>query len=300
MYLLHLFCSPHILMLFLIQFKPFGPSFFSRRRLKYLHYRWTVSSLCCFYFFLLSTPVLPLCDIIFYSVLLFIFSVFHLFQEKEKKYMLPLDNLKLRDVEKGFMSNKCVFAIFNTELRFVCAADGLCLCMCMFGEWACDSEKGVLLLSPACWSYSDILQGWTYWRKKGRKYQTCVLPFLWPLPFNFDTGSERISNEYCSGCSFFVSEYMPDLWGQGRAELDCAGFKCVKQIEKDRETKRQHNRASECLGVGPDPKPGWLYQTMWALFIILCYVAFGLTLDLCVHVHVCTCMYVALCVCVSV
>ncbi|XP_073333204.1 dynamin 3a isoform X2 [Pagrus major] len=38
-------------------------------------------------------------------------------EEKEKKYMLPLDNLKLRDVEKGFMSSKFVFAIFNTELR---------------------------------------------------------------------------------------------------------------------------------------------------------------------------------------
>lgn len=38
-------------------------------------------------------------------------------QEKEKKYMLPLDNLKLRDVEKGFMSSKHVFAIFNTEQR---------------------------------------------------------------------------------------------------------------------------------------------------------------------------------------
>ncbi|KAG7257217.1 hypothetical protein CRUP_018982, partial [Coryphaenoides rupestris] len=36
-------------------------------------------------------------------------------EEKEKKYMLPLDNLKLRDVEKGFMSAKHVFAIFNTE-----------------------------------------------------------------------------------------------------------------------------------------------------------------------------------------
>ena len=31
--------------------------------------------------------------------------------------MLPLDNLKLRDVEKGFMSAKHVFAIFNTESR---------------------------------------------------------------------------------------------------------------------------------------------------------------------------------------
>ncbi|XP_051570861.1 dynamin-2 isoform X5 [Myxocyprinus asiaticus] len=40
-------------------------------------------------------------------------------EEKEKKYMLPLDNLKLRDVEKGFMSTKHIFAIFNTEQRNV-------------------------------------------------------------------------------------------------------------------------------------------------------------------------------------
>uniref|UniRef100_A0A3B3SU06 dynamin GTPase n=1 Tax=Paramormyrops kingsleyae TaxID=1676925 RepID=A0A3B3SU06_9TELE len=40
-------------------------------------------------------------------------------EEKEKKYMLPLDNLKLRDVEKGFMSNKHTFGIFNTEQRNV-------------------------------------------------------------------------------------------------------------------------------------------------------------------------------------
>ncbi|KAJ4943757.1 hypothetical protein JOQ06_006253 [Pogonophryne albipinna] len=40
-------------------------------------------------------------------------------EEKEKKYMLPLDNLRFRDVEKTFMSSKCVFALFNTELRNV-------------------------------------------------------------------------------------------------------------------------------------------------------------------------------------
>ena len=33
--------------------------------------------------------------------------------------MMPLDNLKFRDVERGFMSSKFVFALFNTELRFV-------------------------------------------------------------------------------------------------------------------------------------------------------------------------------------
>ncbi|XP_047228080.1 dynamin-1a isoform X10 [Girardinichthys multiradiatus] len=40
-------------------------------------------------------------------------------EEKEKKYMLPVDNLKLRDVEKGFMSSKPIFALFNTEQRNV-------------------------------------------------------------------------------------------------------------------------------------------------------------------------------------
>ncbi|XP_051511249.1 dynamin-3-like isoform X2 [Myxocyprinus asiaticus] len=40
-------------------------------------------------------------------------------EEKEKKYMLPLDNLKVRDIEKSFMFSKHVFAIFNTEQRNV-------------------------------------------------------------------------------------------------------------------------------------------------------------------------------------
>uniref|UniRef100_A0AAQ4R1Y1 Dynamin n=1 Tax=Gasterosteus aculeatus aculeatus TaxID=481459 RepID=A0AAQ4R1Y1_GASAC len=45
--------------------------------------------------------------------------LFRLLQEKEKKYMLQVDNLKLRDVEKGFMSSKQIFALFNTEQRNV-------------------------------------------------------------------------------------------------------------------------------------------------------------------------------------
>uniref|UniRef100_A0A1A7XG36 Interferon-induced GTP-binding protein Mx n=2 Tax=Iconisemion striatum TaxID=60296 RepID=A0A1A7XG36_9TELE len=40
-------------------------------------------------------------------------------EEKEKKYMLPVDNLKLKDIEKSFMSSKHVFALFNTEHRNV-------------------------------------------------------------------------------------------------------------------------------------------------------------------------------------
>ncbi|XP_029565250.1 dynamin-1 isoform X4 [Salmo trutta] len=40
-------------------------------------------------------------------------------EEKEKKYMLQVDNLRLRDVEKSFMSSKQIFALFNTEQRNV-------------------------------------------------------------------------------------------------------------------------------------------------------------------------------------
>ncbi|UJR33401.1 hypothetical protein I4U23_020847 [Adineta vaga] len=35
--------------------------------------------------------------------------------EKDKKYMLPLENLKIRDVEGGFMAKRPQFAIFHTE-----------------------------------------------------------------------------------------------------------------------------------------------------------------------------------------
>ncbi|XP_047215889.1 dynamin-2-like isoform X3 [Girardinichthys multiradiatus] len=57
-------------------------------------------------------------------------------EEKEKKYMLPLDNLKLRDVEKGFMSTKHIFAIFNTEQRNVYKDNRQI-------ELACDSQEDV-------------------------------------------------------------------------------------------------------------------------------------------------------------
>ncbi|KAF3699045.1 Dynamin-1 [Channa argus] len=56
--------------------------------------------------------------------------------EKEKKYMLPLDNLKVRDVEKSFMSSKHIFCIFNTESRNV-YKDNRTL------ELACDSPDDV-------------------------------------------------------------------------------------------------------------------------------------------------------------
>lgn len=50
----------------------------------------------------------------------------HCPQEKEKKYMLSVDNLKLRDVEKGFMSSKHIFALFNTEQRCLLARGQRC------------------------------------------------------------------------------------------------------------------------------------------------------------------------------
>jgi len=45
---------------------------------------------------------------------------FHsLFQEKEKKYMLSLDGLKVRDVESSFMSRRVQFALFSINNRFI-------------------------------------------------------------------------------------------------------------------------------------------------------------------------------------
>lgn len=40
-------------------------------------------------------------------------------EEKDKKYMLPLDGLKVRDIEAGFMSRKNMFALFSTDHRNV-------------------------------------------------------------------------------------------------------------------------------------------------------------------------------------
>lgn len=39
--------------------------------------------------------------------------------EKEKKFMLPLDGLKLRDIEQGFMSRRVTFALFSPDGRNV-------------------------------------------------------------------------------------------------------------------------------------------------------------------------------------
>lgn len=40
-------------------------------------------------------------------------------EERDKKYMLPLDGLKIRDIESGFMSRRHTFALFNPDGRNV-------------------------------------------------------------------------------------------------------------------------------------------------------------------------------------
>lgn len=80
--------------------------------------------------------------------------------------MLPLDNLKLRNVDRGFMSSKFVFALFNTELRFVF-----------------DEEESVRKGSSApvtCWlrAFWDICQ-----RREGSHQSCALLSFL----LNFHT-----------------------------------------------------------------------------------------------------------------
>ena len=41
------------------------------------------------------------------------------FQEKDKKYMLSLDGLSLRDMDAGFMSRRHMFALFTADNRNV-------------------------------------------------------------------------------------------------------------------------------------------------------------------------------------
>ena len=45
--------------------------------------------------------------------------IIFILQEKEKKFMLPLEGLKLRDLESSFMSRGHMFAIYNAEGRNV-------------------------------------------------------------------------------------------------------------------------------------------------------------------------------------
>lgn len=70
------------------------------------------------YFFVLSTDNLSWysdSDVRTFFVFDFFVRSIGFVQEKDKKYMLPLENLKIRDVEGGFMAKRPQFAIFNTE-----------------------------------------------------------------------------------------------------------------------------------------------------------------------------------------
>uniref|UniRef100_A0A3Q1GSV2 Interferon-induced GTP-binding protein Mx n=1 Tax=Acanthochromis polyacanthus TaxID=80966 RepID=A0A3Q1GSV2_9TELE len=86
-------------------------------------------------------------------------------EEKEKKYMLPLDNLKVRDVEKSFMSSKHIFCIFNTESRNV-YKDNRTL------ELACDSQDDV-----DSWK-SSLLRAGVYPEKTVTVSRLIYSPFL--------------------------------------------------------------------------------------------------------------------------
>lgn len=56
-------------------------------------------------------------------------------KEKEKKYILSVDNLEISDVDKSFMSSKHIFAFFNKEQKNVHKR--------CFLELACDSQDNV-------------------------------------------------------------------------------------------------------------------------------------------------------------
>uniref|UniRef100_A0A671MUS0 dynamin GTPase n=1 Tax=Sinocyclocheilus anshuiensis TaxID=1608454 RepID=A0A671MUS0_9TELE len=83
-------------------------------------------------------------------------------EEKEKKYMLPLDNLKVRDIEKGFMSSKHVFAIFNTEQRNV-YKDYRHLELACDTQDEMDSWKASLLRAGVYPEKTTVSKG-THWR----------------------------------------------------------------------------------------------------------------------------------------
>lgn len=44
-------------------------------------------------------------------------NTFDCLQEKEQKYQLRLDGVRLRDAEAGFISRKAAFAIFNPDQK---------------------------------------------------------------------------------------------------------------------------------------------------------------------------------------
>lgn len=121
-------------------------------------------------------------------------------QEKEKKYMLPLDNLKVRDVEKSFMSSKHIFCIFNTESRSAERPSNICffINLCNSRIYICLEEPRLIRADtwrrrrPVCWS-----RGWNVWDyvsysgvwiqvKTSYKDLGSILLSFWSLTVTFD------------------------------------------------------------------------------------------------------------------
>uniref|UniRef100_A0A8C4PSD2 Dynamin-3 n=1 Tax=Equus asinus asinus TaxID=83772 RepID=A0A8C4PSD2_EQUAS len=102
-------------------------------------------------------------------------------EEKEKKYMLPLDNLKVRDVEKSFMSSKHIFALFNTEQRNVYKDY-------RFLELACDSQEDV-----DSWKAS-LLRAGVYPDKSLVKNEACSITENFSMDPQLERQVETIRN----------------------------------------------------------------------------------------------------------
>lgn len=45
-------------------------------------------------------------------------------QEKDKKFMLSVENLRVRDVEAGILNKRPTFALYSSENRYLQAANG--------------------------------------------------------------------------------------------------------------------------------------------------------------------------------
>ncbi|KAJ0057171.1 hypothetical protein NL108_002108, partial [Boleophthalmus pectinirostris] len=96
-------------------------------------------------------------------------------EEKEKKFMLPVDNLRLKDVEKGFMSSKHIFALFNTEHRNV--------------------YKDYRQLELACESQEDV-DAWKASFLRAGVYPERVTINLFDLSVQSDGGDENGSDSF--------------------------------------------------------------------------------------------------------
>uniref|UniRef100_A0A8B9HQX2 dynamin GTPase n=1 Tax=Astyanax mexicanus TaxID=7994 RepID=A0A8B9HQX2_ASTMX len=109
-------------------------------------------------------------------------------EEKEKKYMLQVDNLKLRDVEKSFMSSKHIFALFNTEQRNV--------------------YKDYRQLELACETQEDV-DGWKASFLRAGVYAERVVvtqhPLIHSLILMSDTILRRFEGQALSSSSIVVS-----------------------------------------------------------------------------------------------